>query len=127
MSSIRLLGKGWDFPVTADAGALTYAFGPDKVSQSIWIILDTEPGERIMRPTFGAGLRRFLMQPNTSATRALIARDVEQALATFEPRIRVSEVRVDPGEEPSLVLIHIAYVHVRDQRPGNLVFPFYLE
>ena len=127
MSSIRLLGKGWDFPVTAGAGTLSYAFGPDKVSQSIWIILDTEPGERIMRPTFGAGLRRFLMQPNTSATRALIARDVELALATFEPRIRVNEVRVDPGEEPSLVLIHIAYVHVRDQRPGNLVFPFYLE
>jgi len=127
MSTIKLLGKGWDFPVTADTGGLGYAAGPDKVSQSIWIILDTEPGERIMRPTFGSGLRRFLMQPNTSATRALIARDVELALATFEPRIRVTGVRVEAGEEPSLVLIHIAYAHVRDQRPGNLVFPFYLE
>lgn len=128
MSTLRLLGKGWDFPVSAAArGRLLLMEGFTKVAQSIWIILDTEPGERIMRPTFGAGLRRFLMQPNTSATRALIARDVELALATFEPRIQVTEVRVDPGEDPALVLIHIAYVHVRDQRPGNLVFPFYLE
>jgi phage baseplate assembly protein W len=128
MSTIRMLGRGWEFPVAAGAvGALSYAEGPTKVAQSIWIILDTEPGERIMRPTFGAGLRRFLMQPNTSATRALIAHDVELALVTFEPRIQVTEVRVDPGDDPALVLIHIAYVHVRDQRPGNLVFPFYLE
>jgi hypothetical protein len=25
------------------------------------------------------------------------------------------------------VLIHVAYTHVRDARPGNLVYPFYLE
>lgn len=108
-------------------GALAYADGPEKVAQSIRIILDTDPGERIMRPAFGCGLRRYLMRPNTSATRALIRHDVEQALATSEPRINVNSISVDPGEDPSLVLIRIAYIHVRDNRPGNLVFPFYLE
>ena len=43
----------------------------------IYLILETEPGERVMRPGFGCGLRRYLMKPNTSATRALIERDVE--------------------------------------------------
>jgi hypothetical protein len=41
--------------------------GPDKVRQAIWLILETEPGERLMRPAFGCGLRRYLMKPNTSA------------------------------------------------------------
>ena len=109
------------------AGQLEYAEGPDKVAQSIRIILDTEPGERIMRPSFGCGLRRYLMRPNSSATRALIRHDVELGLANFEPRIGVNSVSVDAGADPSLVLIRIAYVHVRDNRPGNLVFPFYLE
>jgi phage baseplate assembly protein W len=128
MSALRFLGRGWAFPVAPDAlGALEYAGGPDKVQQSIRIILDTEPGERIMRPTFGAGLRRYLMRPNTSATRALIKHDVELALGAFEPRVRLTEVRVDAGDDPSLVLVRIAYVHVRDNRPGNLVYPFYLE
>jgi Bacteriophage baseplate protein W len=128
MSTLRFLGTGWNFPVLpADGGHLEYASGPAKVAQSIRIILDTEPGERVMRPSFGCGLRRYLMRPNTNATRALIRHDVEQGLTAFEPRIRITDVAVDPGDDPALVLIRIAYVHVRDNSPGNLVFPFYLE
>jgi hypothetical protein len=109
------------------AGKLVYTEGPEKVSQAIRLILETEPGERVMRPTFGCGLRRYLMKPNTTTTRALIQHDVTTALAAWEPRIDVRRVQVDPGDDPSLVLIDIAYVHVRDGRPGNLVYPFYLE
>jgi phage baseplate assembly protein W len=128
MSTLQFLGSGWNYPVAPVApGKLEPASGPDKVAQSIWIILDTEPGERVMRPTFGCGLRRYLMAPNTSATRALIQHDVETALATFEPRIRVTAVSVDPGDDPALVLIRIAYLHLRNNQPANLVFPFYLE
>jgi uncharacterized protein len=129
MSLLNRLGRGWAFPVRPDprAGTLFYADGPDKVRQSIGIILDTEPGERIMRPTFGCGLRRFLMKPNTTATRALIRQEVERALASDEPRIKVNAVVVDPGDDPALVLIQIFYAHLRDGRQDNLVYPFYLE
>ena len=127
MSILRFLGRGWNAPVLPTTGRLEYAEGPEKIAQSIRIIIETEPGERIMRPSFGCGLRRYLMRPNTSATRALIRHDVELGLGNFEPRISVNSVSVDPGDDPSLVLIRIAYVHVRDNRSGNLVFPFYLE
>ena len=129
MSILRFLGRGWSAPVAPDIATrrLEYADGPNKIEQSIRIILETEPGERIMRPSFGCGLRRYLMRPNTTSTRALIRHDVELGLANFEPRITVKSVLVDAGDDPSLVLIRIAYVHVRDNRPGNLVFPFYLE
>jgi Bacteriophage baseplate protein W len=129
MTPSRFLGKGWKFPVGPDpqTGGLDFLAGPDKVRQSILLILDTEPGERVMRPTFGCGLRRYLMKPNTPATRTLIQSDVQSALAAFEPRVTVQAVSVDPGDDPSLVLIQIAYIHVRDQRKDNLVYPFYLE
>ena len=65
----RLSRTGWSVPLNpAFAGGLAYAAGPEKVRQSIHLILDTEPGERIMRPDFGCGLRRYLMKPNTTAT-----------------------------------------------------------
>ena len=128
MSTALFLGKGWSYPVAPSrAGELEYTAGPDKVAQSIWIVLDTAPGERVMRPTFGCGLRRYLMAPNTTATRALIKHDVQIALANFEPRITVTDLQVTPGDDPALVLIRIAYVTVRDNRPGNLVYPFFLE
>ena len=134
MSSAKAqLGRGWSVPLLpqADSGAfgrsLLYADGPEKVRQSILIILDTEPGERVMRPTFGCGLRRYLMKPNTVATRALMQRDVERALLAFEPRISLNGVVVSPGQDPAEVLIQIAYIHVRTGRSDNLVYPFYLQ
>jgi phage baseplate assembly protein W len=129
MRPSSFLGRGWTFPIAPDArnGQLGLVSGPDKVRQSILLILETEPGERIMRPTFGCGLRRYLMKPNTPATRALIKNDVELALAAFEPRIRVQAVTVDPGDDPSLALVQIAYIHVWDGRKDNFVYPFYLE
>lgn len=128
MSTAAFLGNAVAFPLYPDQrGTLELAQGTDAVSQSIGLILDTEPGERIMRPDFGCGLRRYLMKPNTVATRALIQRDVSRALAVWEKRIDVTSVTVDPGDDPSLVLIRVDYVHTRDQRPGNLVYPFYLE
>lgn len=129
MSTIRMLGRGWRFPVVPDTATrfLDYEGGPEKVRQSILLILETEPGERIMRPTFGCGLRRYLMKPNNTATRALIKHDVERALSGSEPRIRLLEVRVEPGGDPSLVLIQVFYLHARDGRRDNLVYPFYLE
>ncbi len=126
-SVVRSLGKGLAFPVSPVDAALGVAEGAEKVRQSIRIILDTEPGERLMRPGFGCGLRRYLMAPNTASTRALIQRDVSDALGSWEPRVRLQDVSVTPGDDPALVLIAISYVHVRDGRPANLVYPFYLE
>lgn len=129
MSTVSFLGKGWGLPLLPDSGSrqLEMADGPEKVRQSIFIILETEIGERVMRPTFGCGLRRYLMKPNTVATRALIQRDVEVALRTWEPRIELQAVVVSPGDDPAMILIHIAFVHVRDGSSGNLVYPFYLQ
>ena len=123
------LGAGWNFPVypASRQRSLVTVDGPDKVRQSIWLILETEPGERTMRPTFGCGLRRYLMKPNTSATRALMQRDIERALSSWEPRIKLDEISVEAGDDPSLVMIQVHYTHLRDGSPGNFVYPFYLE
>jgi len=129
LTLMKSLGSGWNFPVAPSERnrELQLIGGPDKVRQAIWIILETEPGERVMRPNFGCGLRRYLMKPNTSATRALIQRDVERAISSWEPRIRLQEVRVEAGDDPSLIVIDLRYLHVRDGSTGNFVYPFYLE
>ena len=123
------LGRGWPFPVdmTPELRHLRYELGPEKVRTAIRLILETEPGERVMRPTFGCGLRQFLMQPNSVATRALIQREVARALDQWEPRIDVKEVTVEPGDDAALVLITMRYEYRKDGRPDLLVFPYSLE
>jgi uncharacterized protein len=129
MNALASLGRGWPFPVEVDRArpAIGWVEGQEKVRQAIRIVLETEPGERIMRPTFGAGLRRYLMEPNTVAVRALIQHDVEQALRTWEPRIELTAVEVTPGDDPALVHIAISYVHVRTGFPDTVVHTLRLE
>lgn len=122
------LGQGLGQPLLPDAaGRLPLVAGPEKVRQSIYTILDTDPGERVMRPDFGCGLRRWLMAPNNPATRAAIAREITQALTRWEPRVRVLDVAVTPTDDRAMVLIEIQYAHVLDARQDVLVYPFYLE
>ena len=121
------LGTGLRFPIRPDERA-------DSPTSPAWTwsasrsrpILDTEPGERIMLPDFGCGLRRYLMEPNTLTTRTAMEKDITEALQRWEPRIRLTNVAVTPGDDPSLVWIEIAYVRLSDLRPDNLVYPFYL-
>ena len=111
----------------AGGGTVRLVSGMALVRQSIEIILDTEPGERVMEPLFGCGLRRYLMAPNNAATRTAIRNDVVEALTLWEPRIRVTEVSVTAGEVPTLLYLDIAFLRLLDLRPDNLVYPFYLE
>jgi phage baseplate assembly protein W len=121
------LGKGQGLPLAPVDGRMPFASGPEKVRQSIFIILDTEPGERVMLPEFGCGLRRFLMHPNNGATRAQIEREVGLALQQWEPRIKVTQVAVTGADDPALLLVEIQYLHAVDGRRDMLVYPFYLE
>jgi phage baseplate assembly protein W len=125
----RRLGRGVGFPIRPDVvrGDLQHRSGAEKVRQSIELILRTEPGERLMRPRFGCGLRQFLMEPNTVGTRSRLERTVASALAAHEPRITVTQVSATPGEEPSLIHLAIRYEHRIDRSEGLLVYPFYLE
>lgn len=127
-TSEQMMGVGFRMPFGPGRdGAFEQLSGPDVVRQGIETILTTNPGERIGLSTFGCGLRRFLMEPNTTATRALMANEITEALRLWEPRIVLTNVEVTPGEDPSLVWIVIAYVHRLDNTEGNLVYPFYLQ
>ena len=109
------LGTGWRFPPEPSAaGTMDFLAGAALVRQSIRLILATEPGERIMRPDFGCGLRRFLMAPNTPGTRAAIGRAVQDALRRWEPRIVVLGIDVGAGADPATAWVTVSYTHVRD-------------
>jgi len=123
------LGVGWAFPPALDVTRVPamVAYEED-IRQSIMIIMGTEPGERIMRPDFGAGLNRFVFEPANTTTMALIQTRVHDALVDWEPRIEVITVTVtlDPNER-NLLLIETTYRVRATNTLHNLVYPFYLQ
>ncbi|MGH9674208.1 MAG: GPW/gp25 family protein [Bryobacteraceae bacterium] len=124
------LGAGWQFPVepAPDRGGRVATLDEEAlIDQSIRIILATNPGERVMRPTFGAGLRAFVFEPMSAATLAALRRRVEEALIDWEPRIEVRSVTVTALPNLGRVDIDCAYRVRSTNAHRNLVYPFYLE
>jgi uncharacterized protein len=123
------LGIGWAFPPRLEAdGAISQAVFEEDIRQAILIIIQTNPGERVMRPDFGAGLNAFLFEPVSPTTMAQVKTRVENALIDWEPRIDVEEVTVtsDP-EERNKLLIDMSYRVRATNSVHNLVYPFYLQ
>jgi Bacteriophage baseplate protein W len=123
------LGKGWSFPVRVGAGgALALAEYEEKVRQSVWIILGTSKGERVMRPDFGAGLHDFVFESMSATTIGRVQAAVTDALIEWEPRVEVLTVNVEPEQgEIGKLLIDIEYRVRATNNRFNLVFPFYLK
>lgn len=122
------LGVGWSYPTEVEAdGELRVAAYEESVRQSIWIILSTAKGERVMRPDFGCGIYDLVFEANTAATAGRIAQEIRRALLMFEPRIDVLDIQVQPEGDGEVILISIDYQIRATNNVFNMVYPFYLE
>ncbi|MEZ5351540.1 MAG: GPW/gp25 family protein [Bryobacteraceae bacterium] len=121
------LGAGWAFPVCEKSGRTDTAAFEEDVRQAILIILGTDPGERVMRPEFGAGLSTFVFEPMTPATLESLRVRVEEALVDWEPRIDVERVTVTAVPDEGKAVIEVRYRIRITNSHHNLVYPFYLE
>lgn len=126
---IDFLGVGWTLPVQLD-GTQQVQMSKYEVSvrQSIWAILNTSRGERVMRPTFGCRIHDHVFSPNLPGTVGQIITDVRSALVEWEPRIDVIAVDLLPNPgQPNLLRISVNYRVRTTNNVFNLVYPFYLQ
>jgi phage baseplate assembly protein W len=100
-------GRGHTAPATPD----------DHIRHMIEQVLFTDPGERVNRPDFGAGVRQLLFAPvndeMAAAAEFLIRGALQQWLGDL---IRVEAVQVHAPAAESNLQIVIQYVRQRDQQ-----------
>lgn len=122
------LGRGWAWPVQLDprTGLVASVAHEEDIRQSMRIILETSPGERVMRPNFGCGIHDLVFEALDSTTIHRIRSTVEEALRRCEARIDVLSVAADESATPEgKLLVEIEYRVRKTNQVGNLVFPFY--
>jgi hypothetical protein len=122
------LGRGWAMPVELDArtGLVASVAYEEDIRQSIRIILETAPGERVMRPNFGCGIHELVFSAVDSTAVQRIKSVVEEALRRCEARIDVLGVTVDEAATAEgMLLVELEYRVRKTNQIGNLVFPFY--
>ena len=117
-----LYGRGLSFPVRVGLdGRLAVSEGELNVRESLCVLLRTARSERVERPAYGAGLDQYLYGPNDLATLRLIQDEVQRAVAAYEPRVTLDDVRVMVNpDDPRAVDITVAYTLVATGVPGRV-------
>lgn len=81
------------------------------IQQNFKMLLLTYPGERVMEPEFGIGLRRFLFSNFTQETFNSIESDIRSQVAIYLPVISILEISFGvPEEFPNSLDAKIRYL-----------------
>jgi hypothetical protein len=74
----------------------------------------TSPGERVMRPNFGAGMKTNLFELVTPDYLQDLAISVHTALLNYEPRLNVLEVETEFDRAEGVVKVHVITTREND-------------
>lgn len=121
------LGRGWSFPPEFEFSGDTHMVEKERdIHESLFILLSTTPGERIMHPDYGCGLNKLVFEPGSSALVRSIQDMVQYAILMFEPRIKLQTVDVEYSSEEAVIYITIDYYIRQTNTRQNMVYPMYL-
>ena len=123
------LGTGWSFPPYFNKARKTLEVVSDEedIKQSLEILLTTQLGERVMNPTYGAGMNPMIFEPLTSNLKTFMTEMVRRAIVRFEPRIKLDTLEMnDSGELEGRILIEVNFTIKETNSRANFVFPFYI-
>ena len=128
MNEIKsFLGTGWGFPVAFDDSiGVTMVSDAEDIRQSITLLLNTTPGERVTNPRYGCDLQSKIFKSINTRTVADLDLMITVAIGLYEPRVDLEKVEIDTsGEMDGVILIDLTYVIRRINTRTNMVFPFY--
>ena len=80
------------------------------IKQNFKMLVLTDPGERVMDPDFGVGIRQFLFENFGHGTFQQIDTRIRSQVATYIPSISIAEITFgDSGVEENTLAVHISY------------------
>ena len=120
------LGRGWSFPPSFDAqaGEVAMVEAEQDIRESLYVLLTTLPGERVMVPNYGCALQHFVFALLDANTQAQLSRLVSDAILYYEPRIDVSQIGIEVDEVNGIASLAIDYTVRRTNSRSNIVIPF---
>ncbi len=75
----------------------------EAIKQNVKMLVLTVPGERMMHPRFGVGLRRFMFRPMVNSTFNEIATKMKEQFQMYLPYVEFQGVRFYTAQQDSSV------------------------
>ena len=123
------LGIGWKFPPTFDKRikSVEMVSEEEDIRQSLYILLSTKQGERIMRPDYGSDVQSMIFEPIDVNTTTYLKESIRRAILYFEPRITLEQITVrQDDEEDGLLHVNLEYTIRKTNTRTNMVYPYYI-
>jgi phage baseplate assembly protein W len=117
-------GTGWAFPIVPRAGSLGYVGGDEGVEASLWLLLKTTVGERVMRPDFGTTVPELVFEPGSDQNLFAVEQAVRDTVIRWEPRVEIIDTTVTGAD--AQVSVTLRYRVLRTNTERTMTFPFYL-
>ena len=100
-----------------DGYALTKTL-KETMKQNLKMLVLTAPGERMMDPNYGVGLRNFLFEQNIGSTRAGLIAAIKRQTQVYMPFVDIEDVFFPESQNPNILNVSIAYsiqnVNIKD-------------
>jgi phage baseplate assembly protein W len=87
-------------PTVSQNGDLSIVTNKEAIRQSIYNIIMTRKGSRVMNPHFGVGIHSFLFEPLTQDVAQSIGRSINSQLTVWEKRINIVSTTVNVFDSP---------------------------
>lgn len=77
------------------------------ITQNVKNLILTNPGERIMDPEFGVGLRELLFEQNTSTIRSEFATRLTRQLNIYMPFLSLKTINFEQGRSGQFLQVNV--------------------
>jgi len=93
-------------PFTDD---LSIVNNDNSIKQAVKNIILTSPGEKPFQPLVGSSVNRLLFEPLDAFTADTIAEEIRTTINQYEPRVRLTNVKVTPVFEGNKLNVSLEY------------------
>lgn len=128
MSKEYKISRGWSFPPSFSKQQRGNNMSTDEedIRQSIIIILSTKIGERRFYPELGSETFEHVFENMNYTNITRLQNQITETLSTYEPRIKINEVRIGNRRDEGYAIVHINYSIPLLQTSYNIHLPFAL-
>lgn len=123
------LGSGWSFPprFLDSTEGLELSHNDQDIAESIYILLSTTPGERVMNPDYGCNLHSMVFSSVNASMKTRMKDLISTAILYYEPRINLVAINIDAKDYlEGKIEVSIIYDIKGTNSRKNMVYPFYL-
>ena len=111
-----------DFPFHFDMRGRTAVPGEDDhIRDMIEQVLFTAPGERVMRPDFGAGLLALVFEPNSTTLAAATQMLVQSSLQLYLSHL-IAVQSVEVANDDAALRVDVRYIVLLDRTTHSATF-----